>query len=1359
MNMLVLADRLSGTGCTLCGLPTLAPARDGRAIADAEDPEQCAGICFEEHTVHRGCALWAGDPYIRIMADPRELSKLTGMRKASLSGALSSTKAETCLRCGKPGASVPCAGACRMHLHLPCLPKSGCTILHAERQFRCTGCLYDSAVSNNSLPNTKRVKATRTAPAAPAEEPAARQPAARSGRSCRGAGDLKRRPLDTVPVNAAASRRPQRQAAKKAVCYKEPPLHDFGSEDEADAGAHDDASDASGLLEAEVLELEDEDDADNDDDELEQLKPSKAVRQPAPRAAKAKGRGRAAAAWGSDAEGDGNDGGGDSQADEDDCSPGSKKRANRRAPLPARKSQRKRVKTITFDEEVAIKAAQAAAIAAAAKQQAEKAERDMLWEDQACTRCGSKEDDADTPEGPMLLCDGCNKGTHLTCLKPPLEEVPEGSWHCADCASRILCEVCSAPAVKGAPGMGRLVTCGGGCGARCHSACLSEEGRQCLLCQRGFTSIKSILGCRDGRNSGSELEYYIRWTGRPFRDACWVGASAVRRMSKGMMYAFHNKHRGALRVEPEVQNSWSEVGRVIALRSGGEEVLVKWKGLDYGECTWEAADTVDAKHINEYHQRLDLRVSGQMRSTELPLPLELAAYVPPDLLLKDYQIEGVSWLLGKLQQRQNVILGDEMGLGKTIQAATLLAAAQREGLTTGPALIVAPLSTIGAWERELAKWAPELAVLPYIGGQDARDTLQRYEMAADPEEAAEAAAAGRQARRPALVPRFLILLTTFELASKDLNVLGKFDWTAQIIDEGHRLKSETSLVSKTLSSLSADWRCIMTGTPLQNELNELFCLLAFLEQVRAADIECLIEATPDPAALALGSTAATALTVAEDDGEAEERDEAAYARKLHAFLAPRMLRRLKHNVASLSKELPPKITRKVACRLSPLQRQLYVDILARNFAALNARAAGSSKNSLNNVLMNLRKACDHPFLFEGQEPPGLPDDEAARLLVACSGKMAMLAAMLPRLLAGGHRVLIFSQLKGVLTLLEDMLHDFPNRDALPGRFQRKKKAASEEGEEEDSGPVIPFFRLDGETKIQERQRQIDLFNDPGCEVSVFLMSTRAGGLGINLQSADTVILFDMDMNPFADLQAEGRAHRLGQQATVMVYQLFTAATVEERVLANAARKRKLEAVVCAHLGRGATDLSPAELRACLTHNAANLMVGADGDTGEAEVISDADLERLLDRSGLQPGDEAYCADELLGEVGEDKVKELADEAAAAIAGDAAVGSQQVAADGEAAARHAAEEARMLQLLAERAVMLEQAKLAAAGRGKRARRQVNYAAQSPSMLLSGATGSGAPDDSEVTPPSSPDSGHGRGVTATPTVRACPRHTNP
>ena len=317
------------------------------------------------------------------------------------------------------------------------------------------------------------------------------------------------------------------------------------------------------------------------------------------------------------------------------------------------------------------------------------------------------------------------------------------------------------------------------------------------------------------------------------------------------------------------------------------------------------------------------------------------------------------------------------------------------------------------------------------------------------------------------------------------------------IDEAHRIKNENSLLSRVVRSFSSEHRLLITGTPLQNNLHELWALLNFL-------VPQLFNSSED---------FATWFELEDPTKRGE------IVQRLHRLLRPFLLRRLKSDV---EKALLPKIETKLFVGMSQMQKALYKKILERDIEVLNA--SSSSKVKLLNIVMQLRKVCNHPYLFAGQEP-GPPYIEGEHL-VENSSKMVLLDKLLTKLKAAGNRVLIFSQMTRILDILEDFC-----------RYRNYE-----------------YNRIDGQTKQDERDDAMEEYNAPNSKKFVFLLSTRAGGLGINLQTADTVILFDSDWNPQMDLQAMDRAHRIGQKKQVTVFRFVVEHSIEQKMVERATKK-------------------------------------------------------------------------------------------------------------------------------------------------------------------------------------------------------------
>ena len=450
-------------------------------------------------------------------------------------------------------------------------------------------------------------------------------------------------------------------------------------------------------------------------------------------------------------------------------------------------------------------------------------------------------------------------------------------------------------------------------------------------------------------------------------------------------------------------------------------------------------------------------------------------------MLREYQLKGLQWLVSLYNNNLNGILADEMGLGKTIQTISLVAYLMEKKRNNGPYLIIVPLSTVSNWKDEFDRWTPDISVVVYQGNQHRRKQLWTSKVKS---------------------AKFNVLLTTFDFVMRDKSRLSRINWNFLIIDEGHRIKNSESKLAVILSKdYHPKHRLLLTGTPLQNSLPELWSLLNFLLPAIFNSVESFEQWFNAP----FDSTG--------DKVEMTEEESLLIIRRLHSVLRPFLLRRLKKEV---EKQLPDKLEKVLRCDFSNWQRILYDRMLNDRTLMTEGGVKG-----LQNRLMQLRKICNHPYLFD--EKASFDIDEK---MIRCAGKFALLDQVLPKLKASGHRVLIFSQMTSLMTIL-GYFFDLRGWKTL---------------------------RLDGATKQEERRERMQLWNAPNSPYFIFQLSTRAGGLGLNLQTADTVILFDSDWNPQADLQAQDRAHRIGQKKRVLVIRLITAQSIEERILETATRK-------------------------------------------------------------------------------------------------------------------------------------------------------------------------------------------------------------
>lgn len=426
-----------------------------------------------------------------------------------------------------------------------------------------------------------------------------------------------------------------------------------------------------------------------------------------------------------------------------------------------------------------------------------------------------------------------------------------------------------------------------------------------------------------------------------------------------------------------------------------------------------------------------------------------------------------------------------MGLGKTIQIISYLYVLFKK-YKIYPFVIVVPNSTATNWVREFQKWAPDMTVAPFFGGQVGRKLALDNEIL-------------DKHRRL----KCHVVVATYE-SSMERSELHRIFWAVMVVDESQRLKNDQSLLFRTLKQYKVDQITLLTGTPLQNNLKELFNIMNFIR--------------PD--------------NFHNRDADHYEDDMTqAKVEELHERLRPYFLRRTKEEVL---KSLPPKYELIVPLSMTPIQKEVYKDCLNKNIYETLHRATGAKvQRGLTNIFMNLRKVLNHPYLLDGVERAQKTPAETQTAMINACEKLKVFHQMFPKLKAQGHRLLIFSTMKRTLDILEDY-------------FNYEK---------------IRYTRIDGNCNERARVRSIDAFNAPNSKLDVFLLSTRAGGVGINLATADTIVIWDSDFNPYADLQAISRAHRIGQNNMVLILRFMTRLSIEEKVLQIGKKKMALEHVV------------------------------------------------------------------------------------------------------------------------------------------------------------------------------------------------------
>ncbi|KAL0578571.1 putative ATPase [Marasmius crinis-equi] len=661
--------------------------------------------------------------------------------------------------------------------------------------------------------------------------------------------------------------------------------------------------------------------------------------------------------------------------------------------------------------------------------------------------------------------------------------------------------------------------------------------------------------------------------------------------------------------------------------------------------------------------------------------------------LKDYQLQGLQWMVSLHSTGVCGILADEMGLGKTLQTIAFTAYLREINPHPDPILVVCPLSVLHNWIAEYKKFAPSIPVLMYHGSPEERAELRKTRMPKleakhrpgegpkpKPAPAPKAKGKGRPARKTGgngrgrgkgrakaakveqaepeeeedeeetkrIYQSFPIVVTTYEMIIKDRAHLADHNWGYIVVDEGHRLKNLDCRLMQEIKKYPSACRMILTGTPLHNNLAELWALMNFVLPDIFDDLNSFQDWFNLPEMrMSLGT---------------ERTDELVHS--LHAILKPFILRRLKVDVES---NLPPKKEYVLYAPLSVAQREAYdkvldgslrsylmkgaqdslpekkvVDVdaprklrtrnrqanhtyavvdgdddeyfkklekgeldadrdarMAEKAESYKAQAARKKVNNLKlqNTVMQLRKVCSHPFLFDWPVDPKTNDLVLNDELVAASGKMMVLDRLLTELFSRKHKVLLFSQFTTMLDIIEDWACE------LKG---------------------WKICRIDGSTPPIDRRNQMDIFQNGGDDPKapqLFLLSTRAGGLGITLTAADTVIFYDQDWNPQMDAQAQDRAHRIGQTKPVLIFRIVSAHTIETKIMQKATEKRQLEALVIAKGKFKMPTAAPTRNKETMAEVAASLLrlegekidVVPNTTEGKANVISDKDLDMLLDR--------------------------------------------------------------------------------------------------------------------------------------------------
>ncbi|XP_052793171.1 chromodomain-helicase-DNA-binding protein 1-like isoform X2 [Mya arenaria] len=703
-------------------------------------------------------------------------------------------------------------------------------------------------------------------------------------------------------------------------------------------------------------------------------------------------------------------------------------------------------------------------------------------------------------------------------------------------------------------------------------------------------------------NTERETQFFIKWKGWAHIHNTWENEETLREQKLSGLKRLDNYIKKMDEINEwkrfaspddieyyDVQQEYNEdlyknclaVERIIAHSdeknsnegNGFPDYLCKWTGLPYSEVSWEDGELLSAKfqdRIDNYmvrnkSQKIPTKLSRVLKNRPkyLPLKNQPSFIGSDDLQLRDYQLDGVNWLMHSWSKENSVILADEMGLGKTIQTIGFVSILYNMYQLYGPFIIVVPLSTVVAWQREFENWCPDINVVIYLGDVNSRNIIRDHEWCHP----------GNKRLK------FNVVVTTYEILLKDKAFLGAVSWAELIVDEAHRLKNTDSLLYRTLMEFKANHKVLITGTPLQNSLKELWALLHFIMPLKFPKWS-------------------------EFEEKHSRADKTGFT-QLHKQLEAFLLRRVKKDV---EKSLPAKTEQILRVEMSSKQKQYYKWILTKNYKELN-KGVKSSISSFVNIIMELKKCCNHQLLVRPEDSEENSVDHLQNLIRG-SGKLILLDKLLLRLKEKGHRVLIFSQMVRLLDILSEYLQ--------MRHFQ--------------------FQRLDGSIRGDLRKTALDHFNAEGSQDFCFLLSTRAGGLGVNLATADTVIIFDSDWNPQNDLQAQARAHRIGQKNQVSVYRLVTKNSVEEEIVERAKRKMVLDHLVIQRmdttgrtvLNKGGGDLTNTKTPFSKNELASILKFGAeelfkeDNDDEEPqvdidEILQQAETREMAENNGV--GDE------------------------------------------------------------------------------------------------------------------------------------------
>lgn len=766
-------------------------------------------------------------------------------------------------------------------------------------------------------------------------------------------------------------------------------------------------------------------------------------------------------------------------------------------------------------------------------------------------------------ESLLFRCSSCKRGTHFDHLPPltkegevtsdiradRLEEYAMADWKCKDCVD-------------------------------------SDDKIQALVAWRPVDETNYIKGQTCFDITEDAKEYLVKWDGRShFHDTWMPGAWVFGVAASTMRSAFAKRDTSQLpkmTTKDAVEEEWlladvllrvnyhkksnnSHKARDLARLSDIKEVYVKSQGLSYTEAVWDSPPPKDSgapweafcAAYEEYIEGVYFRTIPdhkmreriqQYRSLDFAKECELKGIQPPGLKR------------GKLMEYQ--MEGVNWLLFNFHQKHNVILADEM-----GLGKTVQVVAFISSLVEDKPNCWPFLIVVPNSTCPNWRRELKQWA----PGLRVVTYHGGKEAQNLAYTYELFpdgvkegmkahVVILSYEAAVEARATFRSVNWAGLIVDEGQRLKNDASQLYLALQSMKIPFRLLLTGTPLQNNKRELFNLLQFVDPAHNAEQldEKYAELTKDNIP------------------------------ELHQMIRPYFLRRTK---ALVLKFLPSMAQVILPVTMSVLQEKLSRSIMSRNPQLIKAiisrsKVKAGERKSLNNILMELRRCLCHPFIFSDDVEDRTVTDPARiqANMVEASGKLLLLNVMLPKLKERGHRVLIFSQFLMSLTILEDFL----------------------------TGLGLAHARIDGSISALEKQKRIDAYNAPDSPLFAMLLSTRAGGVGINLATADTVIIYDPDFNPHQDIQALSRAHRIGQKNKVLCFQLMTKNTVEEKIMQIGRKKMALDHALIESMDAG--EDAGDDLESILKHGAQALFA----DEAQDKIIYDeASVEKLLDRTQVE----------------------------------------------------------------------------------------------------------------------------------------------